>query len=187
MPFYHKLGQIPPKRHTVFRQPNGSLYHEQLFGTVGFDGMSTLMYHVHPPTVVKEIKGQTNIAPEVALEKHMTMFSLQGFQLTPTADFLDSRTPVLVNSDCYIELAAPQQSMTDYFYKNADADEVLFVHKGSGTLKTQLGNIDFSYGDYVVIPRGMIYQIHFNDSNNRLFAVQSFNPVYTPKRYRNWF
>jgi homogentisate 1,2-dioxygenase len=145
------------------------------------------MYHVHPPTVVKEIKGQTNVAPEVALEKHMTMFSLQGFQLTPAADYLDSRTPVLVNSDCYIELAAPQQSMSDYFYKNADADEVLFVHKGSGTLKTQLGNIDFSYGDYLVIPRGMIYQIHFNDANNRLFVVQSFNPVYTPKRYRNWF
>jgi len=187
MPFYHKLGQIPPKRHTVFRQPNGSLYHEQLFGTVGFDGMSTLMYHIHPPTVVKEVKGQMNMAPEVAMEKNMTMFSLQGFQLDPTADFLESRTPLLVNTDCYIELAAPQESMTKYFYKNADADEVLFVHKGSGTLKTQLGNIDFAYGDYLVIPRGMIYQLHFNDADNRLLAVQSFNPVYTPKRYRNWF
>lgn len=187
MPFYHKLGNIPSKRHTVFRQPNGSLYHEQLFGTVGFDGMSTLMYHVHPPTEVKEIRNQTNVAPEVALEKHMSMLSLQGFQLSPESDYINSRTPVLVNSDCYIELAAPKQSMTDYFYKNADADEVLFIHKGSGTLKTQLGNIDFSYGDYLVIPRGMIYQIHFNDENNRLFIVQSFNPVYTPKRYRNWF
>lgn len=187
MPFYHKLGQIPPKRHTVFRQPNGSLYQEQLFGTIGFDGMSTLMYHIHPPTVVKEVKGQRNMAPEVAVEKNMTMFSLQGFQLEPTADFLESRTPLLVNADCYIELAAPQESMTKYFYKNADADEVLFVHKGSGTLKTQLGNIDFAYGDYLVIPRGMIYQLHFNDADNRLLAVQSFNPVYTPKRYRNWF
>ncbi len=187
MPFYHKLGNIPSKRHTVFRQPNGSLYHEQLFGTVGFDGMSTLMYHVHPPTEVKEIINQTNVAPEVALEKHMSMLSLQGFQLSPESDYINSRTPILVNSDCYIELAAPKQSMTDYFYKNADADEVLFIHKGSGTLKTQLGNIDFSYGDYLVIPRGMIYQIHFNDENNRLFIVQSFNPVYTPKRYRNWF
>jgi homogentisate 1,2-dioxygenase len=54
-------------------------------------------------------------------------------------------------------------------------------------LKTQLGNINFAYGDYLVIPRGMIYQIHFNDANNRLFIVQSFSPVYTPKRYRNWF
>jgi homogentisate 1,2-dioxygenase len=187
MPFYHKLGQIPSKRHTVFRQPNGSLYHEQLFGTVGFDGMSSLLYHVHPPTVVKEIQGTEMVAPEIAVDKHLSMFSLQGFQLEPNDDFLKSRIPVLVNSDCYIELAAPTTSMTDCFYKNADADEVFFVHQGSGVLKTQLGNINFGYGDYLVIPRGMIYQIHFNDANNRLFIVHSFSPVYTPKRYRNWF
>lgn len=187
MPFYHKLGAIPPKRHTVFRQPNGTLYHEQLFGTIGFDGMSSLLYHVHPPTAVKEVLGQKSCAPEIAMEKNMTMFSLQGFNLVPQKDFLDSRTPVLVNNDCYIELAAPQESMQDYFYKNADADEIIFVHKGSGVLKTQLGNIDFGYGDYLVIPRGMIYQMHFKDSNNRLLVTQSFNPVYTPKRYRNWF
>ncbi|NBV91672.1 MAG: homogentisate 1,2-dioxygenase [Flavobacteriia bacterium] len=187
MPFYKKLGQIPPKRHTVFRQPNGELYHEQLFGTVGFEGMSSLLYHVHPPTVVKEILGSESVAPEIAVDKNLAMFSLQGFQLEPNADFLKSRTPLLVNSDCYIELAAPTASMSDCFYKNADADEVFFVHQGSGVLKTQLGNINFAYGDYLVIPRGMIYQIHFNDANNRLFIVQSFSPVYTPKRYRNWF
>lgn len=187
MPFYHKLGNIPPKRHTVFRKPDGSIYHEQLFGTIGFDGMSTLMYHIHPPTVVKEIKGSTNVAPEVAVDKNMTMFSLQGFKSIPNKDYLKSRVPVLVNSDCYIELAAPTESMHSYFYKNADADEIIFVHKGSGVFKSQLGNIDFGYGDYLVIPRGMIYQLHFHDSDNRLFIVQSFNPVYTPKRYRNWF
>lgn len=187
MPFYHKLGIIPFKRHIQFRQPDGSLYQEQLFGTVGFDGMSSLMYHIHPPTVVKEILEEKDIAPEIAIDKNMTMRSLQGFSVKPCADFLDSRVPVLVNSDCYIELAAPQKSMTDYFYKNADADEVIFIHKGEGVLKTQLGNIEFGYGDYLVIPRGMIYQLHFNDENNRLFIVQSFSPVYTPKRYRNWF
>ncbi len=187
MPFYHKLGSIPPKRHTVFRQPDGSLYHEQLFGTIGFDGMSSLLYHIQPPTIVREIKGTSNVAPEIGLEKNMTMRSLIGFNVPAQDDFLDSRVPVLVNSDCYIELASPRHSMTDYFYKNADADEIIFVHKGEGTLKTQLGNIDFSYGDYLVIPRGMIYQMHFNDTDNRLFVVQSFSPVYTPKRYRNWF
>ncbi len=187
MPFYHKLGSIPPKRHTVFRQPDGSLYHEQLFGTIGFDGMSSLLYHIQPPTIVREIKGTSNVAPEIGLEKNMTMRSLIGFNVPPQDDFLDSRVPVLVNSDCYIELASPRLSMTDYFYKNADADEIIFIHKGEGTLKTQLGNIDFSYGDYLVIPRGMIYQMHFNDTDNRLFLVQSFSPVYTPKRYRNWF
>ena len=187
MPFYQKLGSIPKKRHTVFRQPDGSLYHEQLFGTIGFDGMSSLLYHIQPPTIVREIKGTSNVAPEIGLEKNMTMRSLIGFNVPPQDDFLDSRVPVLVNSDCYIELASPRHSMTDYFYKNADADEIIFVHKGEGTLKTQLGNIDFSYGDYLVIPRGMIYQMHFKDTDNRLFVVQSFSPVYTPKRYRNWF
>lgn len=187
MPFYHKLGKIPHKRHTVFRQEDGSLYHEQLFGTVGFDGMSSLMYHIQPPTVVKEIKGQKEIAPEVAIDKNMTMRSLQGFEIQPAADYIESRVPVLVNNDCYIELAAPSASMTDYFYKNADADEVIFIHRGSGKLKTQLGNIDFAYGDYLMIPRGMIYQLHFDSDDNRLFIVQSFSPVYTPKRYRNWF
>ena len=187
MPFYHKLGKIPHKRHTVFRKDTGELYHEELFGTIGFDGMSSLLYHMHPPTIVKESRSEVDLAPLVAKDKHIKMRSFMGFNVEPTADFLASRKPMLVNSDCYIELAAPTSSMTDYFYKNADADEIIFIHKGSGTLTTQFGKLDFSYGDYLVVPRGMIYQIRFNDADNRLFIVQSFNPVYTPKRYRNWF
>jgi len=187
MPFYHKLGSIPHKRHTVFRQPNGKLYHEQLFGTAGFEGMSALMYHLNPPTIVKDFKGQKNIAPEIASDTNLTMRSLMGFKVEPKDDYLESRVPMLVNSDCYIELAAPKKSMTEYFYKNADADEIIFIHKGEGKLRTQLGNIDFSYGDYLVIPRGMIYQFQFNSEDNRLFIVQAFSPVFTPKRYRNWF
>jgi homogentisate 1,2-dioxygenase len=187
MPFYQKLGKIPHKRHTVFRQENGELYHEQLFGTAGFDGMSTLMYHIQPPTVIKEVRGQKDIAPEVAVERNMLPRSFKGYQITPSKDYLESRNPVLVNSDVYIELAAPQASMSDYFYKNADADEVIFIHRGTGKLRTQLGNIDFAYGDYLVIPRGMIYQLEFENDDNRLLIIQSFHPVFTPKRYRNWF
>lgn len=187
MPFYQKLGKVPHKRHTVFRQENGNLFHEQLFGTAGFDGMSTLMYHVHPPTLIKEVKGQKNIAPEIAFEKNLLPRSFKGYQLTPSKDYLESRNPILVNSDVYIELAAPQASMKEYFYKNADADEVIFIHRGSGKLRTQLGNIDFAYGDYLVVPRGMIYQLEFNDDDNRLLIIQSFHPIFTPKRYRNYF
>ena len=187
MPFYQKLGKIPHKRHTVFRQENGDLYHEQLFGTAGFDGMSTLMYHIQPPTVIKEVKGQINIAPEVAIDKNLMPRSFKGYQVTPSTDYLESRNPILVNSDVYIELAAPQASMKEYFYKNADADEVIFIHRGKGKLRTQLGNIDFAYGDYLVIPRGMIYQLEFEDDDNRLLIIQSFHPIFTPKRYRNWF
>lgn len=187
MPFYHKLGKIPHKRHTQFRKPDGSLYLEQLFGTIGFDGMSSLLYHTHPPTAVKAVLDSIDLTPEIAVDKNMKARNLEGFAVKPTADYLESRVPVLVNSDVHIVLAAPTKSQTEYFYKNADCDEVIFVHKGKGTLKTFLGNIDFGYGDYLVVPRGMIYQIHFEDEDNRLFITESFRPIYTPKRYRNYF
>ena len=187
MPFYQKQGQFPHKRHTQFRKENGELYHEELFGTIGFDGMSSLLYHNHPPTMVKEVGESIDIAPKIAVEKNMKAYRLKGFDVKPTEDYLESRVPVLTNKDCTITLAAPTASMTDYFYKNAQNDEVVFVHEGSGTLKTQFGELAFSEGDYLVIPRGMIQQFHFTTSTNRFFIIESSHPVYSPKRYRNWF
>lgn len=187
MPIYHKLGKIPPKRHTQFEKPSGGLYYEQLFGTIGFDGMSSLSYHVHRPTQVKEIGKALDVSPKIAVEKNITSRKLIGFDVAPKDDFLESREPLLVNNDVHVSLAAPRKSVTDYFYKNADADEMLFIHKGSGTLKTFLGNIPFEYGDYLIIPRGMIYQIEFDTEDNRILFAESFHPIYTPKRYRNWF
>ncbi|MGQ8868108.1 homogentisate 1,2-dioxygenase [Myroides sp. TSA_177.3] len=187
MPLYHRLGSIPPKRHTIFRKENGDLYYEQLFGTVGFDGMSTNMYHVHRPTQVKEIRKQYSVAPKIAKANNIQSYRLRGFQVEPENDFLESRKAVLTNSDCTIVLAAPKKSMEDYFYKNTDSDELIFIHKGSGTLRTFLGNLTFKYGDYLVVPRGMIYKMDFDTEDNRLFIVESKHPFYTPKRYRNWF
>ena len=187
MPRYHKLGKLPHKRHTVFKKEDGSIHYEQLFGTIGFDGMSSLLYHLHPPTMVNEIHGSIKVAPEIAIDKNMQMRAFKGFSVKPESDFLKSRKPVLTNSDVTLWLSAPKNSMTDYFYKNADADEVIFIHKGKGKLKTLLGNIDFSYGDYLVIPRGMIYQIEFDSVDNKHFIIESRDPIYTPKRYRNWF
>jgi homogentisate 1,2-dioxygenase len=185
MPLYHKLGNIPHKRHVQFEKPDGSLYYEQLFGTEGFNGHSSLLYQVHRPTQVKEILKSYSVEPKIAIGKNIKSLLFKGFELKPEADFLDSRKPMLVNNDCTIGLAAPQNSLTDYFYKNADADEMLFIHKGKGKLRTMMGNIDFEYGDYLIIPRGMIYQIQFETSENRLFYVESFAPFYTPKRYKN--
>lgn len=187
MPIYHKLGQIPAKRHVQYRKSDGGLYYEQLFGTVGFDGMSCLMYHLHRPTMVSSVQPPLDVSPRIAVEKNMTARLLQGFEVTPANDYLESRVPLLVNSDIHIGLAAPRTSLTEYFYKNADADELLFIHEGSGTLRTFLGNIPFQYGDYLVIPRGMIYQIEFDTPQNRILYAESFHPIYTPKRYRNWF
>ncbi|WP_298779190.1 homogentisate 1,2-dioxygenase [uncultured Polaribacter sp.] len=187
MPFYHKLGNIPPKRHTQFRKKDGSLYYEQLFGTIGFDGMSTNSYHEHRPTMVKKIGKQYSVKPKIAKANNIQSYRFRGFQVAPENDYLDSRKIVLTNSDCNIILSAPKESTKDYFYKNTDADEVIFIHKGTGKLRTHLGNIHFKYGDYLVIPRGIIYKLDFDDENNRLFIVESYSPVYTPKRYRNWF
>jgi len=187
MPFYHQLGKIPHKRHTTFRKPNGDLYYEQLFGTEGFSGMASLLYHVHRPTMVSHIANARDISPKIAVKANMTSRMFHGFKAPPTDDYLESRVPILVNSDVQITLAAPRKSTTNYFYKNADADEVLFVHVGTGRLRTLLGTLEFGYGDYLVVPRGMIYQIEFDTPENRLFIVESYSPIYTPKRYRNHF
>ena len=187
MPRYHKLGNIPHKRHTAFRKKNGNLYYEQLFGTIGFDGMSSLLYHTHPPTAVKEILKSIDISPKIAIENNMQMRALKGFEINEFKDFLMSRVPVLTNSDVTIHLANPNNINDRYYYKNADADEVIFIHKGEGVLKTQLGNIKFFSGDYLVIPRGTIYKIDFKNNDNRHFIIESNHPIYTPKKYRNWF
>jgi homogentisate 1,2-dioxygenase len=187
MPIYHQLGNIPHKRHTQHEKPSGGIYYEQLFGTEGFHGMSSLLYHVHRPTMIKGIHRDMDVHPIAAVDKNITPMMLQGWSVPPEDDFLKSRVHMLFNNDLNIALAAPMQSMKNYFYKNADADEMIFVHKGSGTLRTLVGNLKFSYGDYLIIPRGIIYQIEFDTTDNRLFIVESFSPMLTPKRYRNDF
>ncbi len=183
MPHYYTLGDIPHKRHTQFRKPDGGLYSEQLFSTEGFSNDYSLLYHIHPPTQIISTDEPINVAPTIAEEKMLKHRSFEGFNIKPVADFLQSRVPVLVNNDCHIVLAAPQESLTSYFYKNADADEMIFVHQGTGKLLTQYGEIEFGYGDYLLIPRGTIYQIHFDTPDNRLFIVESFSPIRYPKRY----
>src|SRR5215217_3944113 len=166
MPFYHKLGDILHKRHTQFRKPDGGLYSEQLFSTEGFSNDYSLMYHIYPPTQIIKTEKPVDVSPKIAEEKMLQHRSFEGFKIKPVADFLESRVPILVNNDVQIVLAAPQQSTADYFYKNADADELIFVHEGTGVLKTQYGELSFGYGDYLVVPRGTIYQMHFNNENN---------------------
>ena len=183
MAHYKKLGSIPHKRHTQFRKPDGSLYAEQLFSTEGFSNDYSLLYHTYAPTLIVSCDDPIDVTPIVTEEKMLKHRSFEGFNIKPEADFLDSRKAVLVNQDCHIVLASPQKSMTDYFYKNADADEMIFVHEGSGVIKTCYGELNFSYGDYIVLPRGTIYQIHFNNEKNRLFIVESFHPIRYPKRY----
>lgn len=185
MPVYHHLGKIPRKRHTQFRNHAGVLYQEELVGTQGFSGVSSLVYHLHPPTIVKEKGVPYSVVPEIAIEKNLSALSFKGFGLSYAADYLESRKTLFVNHDLHIGLAAPHESTRDYFFKNADADEIIFVHKGHGWIETMYGQIPFEYGDYVVIPRGTIYKIHFLSTQNRLLYIESFSPIEIPNRYRN--
>jgi homogentisate 1,2-dioxygenase len=137
--------------------------------------------------LVKDIGEPYDIAPKAALKKNLQNRSFLTFKTAPVDDYLASRVYMLFNNDVYLSSAAPKKSMTDYFYKNADSDEVIFVHEGSGVLKTIFGDIEFEYGDYLVIPRGVIYQMHFNTEQNRLFITESFSPIRPPKRYMNTF
>ena len=186
MPFYHSLGTIPDKRHIVSRQPNGELYQEELVGTQGFGGLSSLVYHLYPPTRVKQKGKPYSVAPKIAIENGLNAMSFNGFDLKPVEDYMESRKTLFVNAAMHIGLAAPMKS-TDYFYKNADADEMLFIHKGSGKLLTMYGELSFKYGDYIVIPRGTVYQITFDTPDNKILYIESFDPIFTPRRYRNDF
>lgn len=185
MPQYHSLGEFPHKRHTQFRKPDGTLYSEELVSTHGFSNVYSLIYHAYAPTLVKSVGEPFSREPKIAFQRFLRHQSFEGFHVRPEEDYIESKKAVLINNDLHISLAAPKNSISDYFLKNADADELIFVHEGSGVLKTIYGNITFGYGDYLVIPRGTIFQLHFNDSNNRLLIVDSFSPIETPRQYRN--
>ncbi|MBW7845224.1 MAG: homogentisate 1,2-dioxygenase [Bacteroidia bacterium] len=185
MPIYRSEGVIPPKRHTVFRKLDGSLYHEELVGTEGFSGISSLVYHLNPPTVVKSFSKPYSVKAEIAVEENLQARSFQSFHASPNDDYIKSRKTLFINSDMSIGIVAPKKSMTEYFFKNADADEMIFVHKGSGKLYTMYGELAFKYGDYIIIPRGTVYKLDFDTADNHLLLVESYGPIETPNRYRN--
>lgn len=184
---YHQLGKFPHKRHTVFKNGKGGYYYEELFGTEGFSGVSSLLYHIHRPTQIVRYGQAVDVAPKAAVEKNISPRLVKGFEAQPTDDFLEARVPIFFNNDVVFGVAAPRKSMTDYFYKNGQCDEMLFIHRGTGTLKTTVGDIPFVPGDYLIIPRSTIYQIEFDAEDNRLLYLEAFSPIETPRRYRNHY
>src|SRR5579875_1602966 len=127
MPHYYSLGQIPHKRHTQFRKPDGTLYSEQLFSTEGFSSNSSLLYHIYPPTKIIKVDNPVNVAPKAATDVLLKHRSFKGFKISPEPDYIKSRKVALFNNDVQLTLAAPQKGVSgNVFYKNADTDEVLF-------------------------------------------------------------
>jgi len=183
MAHYHKLGKIPNKRHTVFKREDGEIYAEQLISSEGFASEYSLIYHHYAPTMVSGIAEPYFVGPTFVEKDLMINRSFKGFDLQPQGDFISGRKTVLGNDDVLITLAAPVEKEVWFFYKNSQAHEMIFVHKGKGVLKTMLGNINFFPGDHLIIPKGIIYQMFFEEGENRLFIVESFTPFRFPKKY----
>lgn len=186
MAYYHRLGKIPSKRHVQFRQPDDSLYKEELVSSKGFSGIYSILYHIFPPTQVKQVLTPVPYGPKAAKDNPLLQTHLNTSTITATgSDYLEARVPLMMNQDVVISVCNPTNKKMDYFYKNGEADELLYVHDGSGVLHSQFGKLPIQKGDYVVIPRTTIYQITFDAEPVRLLIVESFSPVETVKRYRN--
>lgn len=183
MPIYHRLGQIPHKRHTVFRRPDGGLHSEELMGNKGFTGLSSLMYHLRPPTTVREVRALRPLALEAEGEGALRHRHFRAHRLEPGGCAVEGRLPLLFNGDVTLSLAAPRAGAHPLF-RNGVADEIVFVTEGRGRLDSTFGTMAVKAGDYVVIPRGILHQWTL-DAPGRFFVVESASDVRTPKRYRN--
>lgn len=186
MTYYHRLGQIPPKRHTQFRQADGSLYAEELVSSKGFSGIYSNLYHVKPPTRVAKVLNPVPFDTPLATDYPLLQTHLKTSGITETgADYLDARLILLKNQDVAMGICIPTERSMDYYYKNAEADELIYVHDGEGTLHSQFGDLEVRKGDYLVIPRTTIYKFSWKPGPLRLLIVESASPIETVKRYRN--
>ncbi len=185
MPFYHKLGTIPHKRHVQFRKTDGGLYREELMGLEGFSSLQSILYHHFlPPRVVKweDLGPAKPVTVDFGPIRHRAFHTNE---LPPGGDPLKARIPLLANNDVILGVAHASESM-DYFYRNAQAYETWWVHEGNGTLKSQFGNLKFRRGDYIVIPFGTTWQMQL-DGPCRFFTIENPSQIEPPKRYRNNF
>jgi len=184
MPIYHSLGRLPAKRHIVFENGKGGLFYEELIGNKGFVGPSSLLYHVQHPTQVRSVRLLKTLSWEEDPEQVFRHRHFRTAQLAASASMTSDRIPLLFNADVALDFAQPTRE-DDYFYRNAQGDEVVYVSDGTGVLDTQLGEIPFRQGDYLVIPRGILHRYRFATFPVRCLVIESRGYVRTPKRYRN--
>ncbi|MFC4768226.1 homogentisate 1,2-dioxygenase [Effusibacillus consociatus] len=184
MPFYRQMGQIPRKRHTIFRKEDGSLYREQVMGTKGFSGIQSILYHHYPPTEVLKAELHSNCTIEFEEQEALRHRHFLTNMYKEQGDAVAGRQYVLGNEDLLIAVANPTEPM-DYFYRNGDGDELLFVHTGTGKVETMFGTLTYRPGDYIVIPIGTIYRILPDEGDSKFLVVETNSWITTPKRYRN--
>lgn len=184
MPFYCKLGEIPAKRHTQFRRPNGELYREEVMGMEGFSGIQSLLYHHHMPTAVSKVESMGSAEVEYADFGALRARQFRTKEVKPGGDALESLTFFLGNDDVTMGISRPTKDM-EYFYRNGQAYEMWFCHEGTGHLRTQFGKLPFGPGDYMVIPYGVTWQMKLDSDEGRFFVCEAPSQFEPPRRYRN--
>jgi homogentisate 1,2-dioxygenase len=182
MPFYQRLGDVPRKRHIQFRE-NGTLLVEEVMGLEGFSGLESILYHLVSPCRIKELGEFEPIereewVPDTHAHRHMRTAGIDT-----AGDAITGRRPLMWNSDVEISICRPDADM-DYFFRNGEGDEVIFVHEGAGTLATIFGDVPYRAGDYVVIPRGTTYRF-VPEGPQRYLVFETPGLIQIPKRYRN--
>lgn len=186
MSVYRQLGDIPSKRHKIFRRPSGELYAEELVGNMGFVGPSSLLYHVRRPTAVRAVKTLQPVIREAADQAPLQHRHFRTKQLDKPTNAITGRIPLLFNNDVCLSVVSPAEDISA-FYRNAQADEVVYVSEGDGMLESPFGKLSFKAGDYLVIARGILHRYRFTSPKRVLLVIESTGYVRTPKRYRNEF
>ena len=185
MTYYYKLGNLPHKRHTQFRQPDGSLYHEELMGIHGFSGVQSILYHVRPPTRIRHMEMLCRVEIPYEEQGPLRHRHLRAIQAPSHGDAIDARLPLMGNSEVVLYVARPTEPM-QYWYKHAQGDDVLFIHDGTGMLESQFGLLRYRPGDYLVIPTGVMWRL-VPDPNveQRMLVIEAFGHIEPPRRYIN--
>lgn len=185
MTYYYKLGNLPHKRHTQFRKGDGGLYHEELMGIHGFAGIQSILYHVHPPTRVRQIDVEQKVALDYEEQEHLRHRHFDSAPLPEGGDAVRGRVPLMGNGDVVLSVVRPTEAMS-YWYRFAHGDESIFIHEGTGVLESQFGNLRYGPGDYLVIPTGVMWRIVPDDgSAQRHLVVEAYGHIEPPKRYLN--
>jgi len=185
MPFYHTLGEIPHKRHTQFRKPDGELYREEVMGLEGFSGIQSILYHHFLPPRVREVDALGPAQPTYSEFGALRHRAFRTANVPAGGDAVAARQVLLGNRDVTLGISRPTECM-DYFYRNAQAYEVWFAHEGAGVLRSQFGRLPFRAGDYIVIPCGVTWLMAL-DEPARFLVIEAPTQIEPPTRYRNQY
>ncbi|HYT89476.1 MAG TPA: homogentisate 1,2-dioxygenase, partial [Gemmataceae bacterium] len=189
MPPYRKLGSLPPKRHIVHRQEPGyrneGIYYEEVITTAGFGRAYSVVYHLRPPTRVTRVEAAGEVPLDLVTQAELRHHHLRTGALKVGGDPITGRVPILANADVTLARCRPAQRQAE-LYRNATADEILFVHHGAGTLHSMFGPLPFRPFDYIVVPRCTTYRLEFDAGEQPdLLVIESAGDVVIPARYLN--